>query len=56
MICPFVGTCKKTVSLEQYRNICTNITKDAYKECPEFQKLTKEPKIPSEWGSLLTGL
>jgi hypothetical protein len=56
MICPFVGACGKSVSLDYYRNVCTNIAKDAYKECPEYQKWVKEQKIPSEWGKLLTGM
>jgi len=54
MICPFIGTCKQKVTIEHYSGVCTNMMKDAYKECQEYKRLTAEPRTPSEWGRLLT--
>jgi hypothetical protein len=30
------------------------MTKDAYKECPEYKKLSAEQKTPMDWSKLLT--
>jgi len=53
MICPLIGICKEKVDLEHYRNVCSNITEDAYKNCPHYQKLTSTPKTPSEWSKII---
>ena len=54
MICPFIAVCRLKVSIEHYSNICSNLSKDAYKGCDEYKRLSAEPRTPSEWGRLLT--
>jgi len=55
MICPCITVCRERVGIEQYSSICANIIKDAYKDCPVYQKLMKELRVPSEWArSLIT--
>jgi len=54
MICPLLSICKKQVSLEHYSNICSNLTKDAYKDCQEYKKLSTEQKTPLDWSRVLT--
>jgi hypothetical protein len=54
MICPLLTICKSKISLEQYSNVCANMTKDAYKECPEYKKLSAEQKTPLDWSKILT--
>lgn len=54
MLCPLLSICKKQVDLDTYRNVCTNMSKDAYKDCEEYKKLASTPRAPSAWASLLT--
>lgn len=54
MLCPLLSICKKQVDLEMYINICSNVAKDAYKECDEYKKVASTLKTPSTWSSLLT--
>jgi len=52
MICPLIGICKKKVDLDHYREVCSNVTEDKYKECPHYKELTATPKKPSEWSKI----
>jgi hypothetical protein len=54
MLCPFLSICKSKVNYDQYTNVCSNIAKDAYKECTEYKKLTSEAKTPLDWSRLTT--
>jgi hypothetical protein len=54
MICPLLSVCKAKVTLEHYSTVCSNVTKDAYKECIEYKKMSSESKTPSEWLKLTT--
>jgi hypothetical protein len=54
MICPLLSICKAKVTLEQYSTVCSNVTKDAYKECTEYKKMSSESKTPIDWLRLTT--
>jgi len=54
MICPLLGRCGEKVSFDHYRDVCSNIRVDKFKECEHFKKLTEEAKTPAEWRELLT--
>jgi hypothetical protein len=54
MICPLLSKCTKQVDFDTYRNVCSNLSEDAYKKCPEYQKIAGTPKAPSEWTALLS--
>jgi hypothetical protein len=54
MICPLLSVCKAKISLEHYSTICSNMTKDAYKDCPEYKKIATETKTPLDWSKVLT--
>jgi hypothetical protein len=54
MICPLVGKCSEKVKFEQYLNICTNMTEDAYKTCPVYKKYAERLETPSVWRTILT--
>lgn len=54
MICPLLGVCKKQVDLDTYRSVCTNVSKDAYKDCEEYKKVASTPRTPAAWSSILT--
>lgn len=53
MICPLLLTCKKTVDLDTYRNVCANVAKDEYKNCDEYKKMASAPRKPAEWTTVL---
>jgi len=53
MICPLLRTCTQKVSLEHYKEKCTNLTEDKFKECSTYQKLAGGEKTPLEWQKLL---
>ena len=53
MICPLLRVCKAKVSLEHYTKYCTNISEDAYLNCPEYKKVAGETKTPADWAKLL---
>lgn len=52
MICPLLSVCKKQVDLDTYRNVCTNVAKDAYKDCDEYKRIASSQRPPSAWMSL----
>jgi hypothetical protein len=55
MICPCITICREKITIEQYASVCANLAKDAFRDCPVYQKLVKEAKTPSEWArSLVT--
>ncbi|PUA31022.1 MAG: hypothetical protein B9J98_08160 [Candidatus Terraquivivens tikiterensis] len=54
MICPFISACKAKVTYEHYTTVCSNISKDAYKECPDYKKFTSESRTPVEWTKILS--
>jgi len=54
MICPLLSVCKAKVSLDQYSTVCSNISKDAYKDCPEYKKISSETKTPLDWSKIVT--
>lgn len=56
MVCPLLGSCKEKVSLEKYRDFCSNVTAAKYKECPTYQKEASITRTPGEWARLLTGM
>jgi len=53
-ICPFITKCSAKVSVDQYVKICSNVTADAYKDCPVYQKIASEQRTPTEWSKLLS--
>jgi len=54
MICPLLSSCKLKVSMEHYSTVCANLTKDAYRECPEYKKASAEQRTPGDWARLLS--
>jgi hypothetical protein len=50
MICPLLASCKAKISMEHYMTVCSNVAKDAFRDCPEYKKLTAEMKTPLEWS------
>jgi hypothetical protein len=52
MICPLLSACRQKVTMEHYSSVCANVTRDAYKECPEFKRLSSEQRTPVEWARL----
>jgi hypothetical protein len=50
VICPAITLCREKVTIDQYSNICANMSKDAYKDCPAYARLIKETRTPSEWA------
>ena len=56
MVCPLLGTCKEKVSLEKYREYCSDMTSMKYKECPIYQKEASATRTPAEWARLLSGM
>lgn len=54
MLCPLLGKCKAKVDIEKYKNVCSNITEDAYKKCEEYVKLAGGTKTPLQWQELLS--
>ncbi|MEM2196422.1 MAG: hypothetical protein QXH10_09255 [Ignisphaera sp.] len=54
MICPLLGRCTEKVTYDKYVNICSNIARDAFKECDVWRKLTAEAKTPGEWSRLIS--
>jgi len=54
MICPLMTICKAKITLDQYVNVCANIRADAYKECPEYKKMSSEQKTPLDWSKTVT--
>jgi len=51
--CPLIRKCASKVKFEYFNEVCSNLTKDAYKECEEFKKVTAGTKTPMEWDELL---
>jgi len=49
MICPILAKCNAKVNLDHYRDICSNVDKDAFKDCEHYKKIASENKSPSEW-------
>jgi len=56
MICPLIGKCSEKVSYEKYANVCSNITKDAFKECETWKRVCGGSMTPAEWTKLFTAL
>jgi len=56
MICPCIAMCREKVTVEHYSNICSNMVRDAYKDCPIYQRIVKEVRTPSEWAVSLAGM
>jgi len=54
MLCPLLSKCQEKVNLEKYLKVCSNMSEDAYKQCPTYQRLAAEQKTPSEWSRLLS--
>jgi len=53
-ICPLLAKCTRKVSFNHYREVCSNVPADKYKECNYFLEFTSEDKLPKEWSSLLS--
>ena len=53
-MCPLISRCSRKVDIDTFRNVCSNVAADEYKNCPEFQKIASTPRTPSEWTSLLS--
>lgn len=54
MICPIISTCKAKVNFDHYKEFCSNMREDKYKDCPHFKKQTEAERTPMEWSSILT--
>lgn len=54
MICPLISRCNEKVTLEKYIKVCSNVSEDAFLQCPAYQRLSKEEKTPAEWSRTLT--
>jgi len=54
MLCPLLSKCQEKVDLETYLKVCSNMSEDAYKKCPTYQKIASEQKTPSEWSRTLS--
>jgi len=52
-ICPFISACERKVGFDFYRDVCSNVTVDAYKDCDHYKELIEEERTPVEWGRLL---
>jgi len=49
MICPLIGKCAEKVPFDTYNKVCSNMTKDAYLECPKYKEITSGLRTPREW-------
>jgi hypothetical protein len=54
MLCPLLSKCKAKVGVKKFREVCSNITEDAYEKCEEYAKLAGGAKTPLEWSELLS--
>jgi hypothetical protein len=52
MLCPLLGRCKAKVSVDHYRNVCSNLTEDAFKKCEHWLKTVGTEKTPAEWSQI----
>lgn len=54
--CPLLSRCASKVDLDKYLKVCSNLTQDAFKDCPDYKRASQELKTPLEWDRLFTSV